>query len=117
MQQIIEFLDYKMKTPIAYESFSESWFHYLFLVLMFLMMFLGVKYARKTTTKELKKTLLLLGLLMIVLRYTNKLFLPLRKTTISGMRFPSNFVQPQCICLSFMVYPKTNDLKGTYCLF
>ena len=112
MQQILEFLDYKMKTPIAYESFSESWFHYLFLVLMFLMMFLGVKYARKTTTKELKKTLLLLGLLMIVLEIYKQIIFTYEANDYQWYAFPFQFCSTPMYLFVLYGLSKNERLEG-----
>lgn len=66
MNLIMDFFNKDMIQPEFYTTFDKSWFHYLFLILLFVGMFFSVKLMRKMSNKEIKKTLLIFSLILIV---------------------------------------------------
>lgn len=66
MNLIMDFFNKDMIQPEFYTTFEKSWFHYLFLILLFVGMFFSIKLMRKMSNKEIKKTLLIFSLILIV---------------------------------------------------
>ena len=67
MNLIMDFFNKDMIQPEFYTTFDKSWFHYLFLILLFVGMFFSVKLMRKMSNKEIKKTLLIFSLILIAI--------------------------------------------------
>lgn len=65
MQAIIDLLDTQMNKPIMYQAFSQSWFHYLSLVLFFFIMISLTKRYRDSSDRDVKKFLRLMALILI----------------------------------------------------
>jgi hypothetical protein len=64
---ILELLSLEMKEPLAFQSLSESWFHYLSLMLMVIMMIWSTRYLKNKSVKHVKKYLLIFAVILIVL--------------------------------------------------
>ncbi|QWB95219.1 YwaF family protein [Mycoplasmatota bacterium] len=66
INKILEFLNKQMTEPVAFSSFTESWFYYLSLLLVVLFtVFLASKF-RKLDKKGIKKIILFVGILLVV---------------------------------------------------
>jgi len=63
---ILDLLSLKMKEPIAFKSFSESWFHYLALIIVVFMVVWTVNYFKNSDTKRIKRYLLIFSVTLLV---------------------------------------------------
>lgn len=115
MQQFLEFLDMKMKTPIAYETFSSSWFHYLFLIIMFVLMYFGIKYARTHSIKDVKKALFVIGLFMIILEIYKQVIFTYEANSYQWYAFPFQFCSTP-MYLFILIGLTKNEKIETYLL-
>ena len=66
MENILEFLDSKMTKPLLYKSFSESWFHYLFLLILVIGFYFAVTKMKNLNRKSLNKVFLTYALVLWV---------------------------------------------------
>jgi hypothetical protein len=62
---ILELLSLKMKEPVAFKSLSESWFHYLALIMTILLIVWSIKYFKKSDTKKIKRYLLIFSIILL----------------------------------------------------
>lgn len=62
---ILELLNIEMNKPIAYESFGQSWFHYLSLLLTILLSLWSIKYLKHKSIKQVKAYMLVFSLILI----------------------------------------------------
>ncbi|MDY0210797.1 MAG: YwaF family protein [Acholeplasma sp.] len=91
METLLNFLNLKMKTPVAYTSFETSWFHYLSLLLMIIGILIFTKLFKRTSSTTLKQILLVVGLLMIVLEIYKQIIYTYEAKDYQWYAFPFQF--------------------------
>lgn len=91
MNVIWEILDLRMRQPIPYSSFSNSWFHYLSLILMVVSLIIFIKLFKNGSEKSIKKTLLITGILMIVLEIYKQVIFTYQANEYQWYAFPFQF--------------------------
>jgi hypothetical protein len=64
--KILDLLSLEMKEPVAFQSLQESWFHYLALLLVIIMIIWSVKYFKNNEEIGIKKYLFIFSIILIV---------------------------------------------------
>lgn len=91
MEFIWNLLDLRMNQPQPYSSFANSWFHYLSLLITFISFILFFKYFKKSETKNIKKVLLITGIVMIVLEIYKQVIFTYQANDYQWYAFPFQF--------------------------
>lgn len=65
MSQLLDFLNGQMNQPLMYDSFSESWFHYLSLILVIIGSVLAVTRMKGMNEKKLNLVLILFSVTLL----------------------------------------------------
>lgn len=64
--KLLDLLSSKMKEPVAFKSLAESWFHYLAILIVILMIIWSINYFKNTNHKGIKKYLLIFSIVLLV---------------------------------------------------
>jgi len=65
LETILEFLNHDMRTPVSYQSFSISWFHYLALTIAIICSVIAIKKLKNASDQEVKRFLLGFSILLL----------------------------------------------------
>jgi hypothetical protein len=92
MSQLLEFLNGQMNQPQMYGSFSESWFHYLSLLLVLLGSILAVTRMKGLNEKKLNHVLIIFSLILLTLEvYKQVIFTYQANGSYQWYAFPFQF--------------------------
>jgi len=91
MDFIIKLLDLRMQKPDFYSNFSNSWFHYLSLLLTFLSFIYLMILFRKSSTRKIKRTLLILGIVMLLFEVYKQFIFTYQAGSYQWYTFPFQF--------------------------
>jgi hypothetical protein len=91
MHLIFELLDSKMNRPESYGSLETSWFHYLSLILVFILTVQLTNKFKTSSDNQIKKILLITGLVMIVLEIYKQIIFTYQANAYQWYAFPFQF--------------------------
>jgi hypothetical protein len=66
IENILQWLSGTMSTPVPYQSFSQSWFHYLALITIVIFSFISFRYVKKGTSKHVQRYVLIIGIILLI---------------------------------------------------
>ncbi|AUD63136.1 hypothetical protein BK010_05870 [Tenericutes bacterium MO-XQ] len=90
--KLLELLSLKMKEPVAFKSISESWFHYLALLIVVFMIIWSVRYFKSKDQEGIKKYLLIFAIILIAFEvYKQVIFTYQNDWTYRWYAFPYQF--------------------------
>ncbi|MCF7930874.1 MAG: hypothetical protein K9L02_05150 [Acholeplasmataceae bacterium] len=100
INNLLQFLNSEMKQPIPYQSFSQSWFHYLSFAFMIILAIFLSRNLRHATDNKVRKYLLIFSIILLSFEVYKQIIFHIKVDgDINGMHFHSNFVPLLCILL------------------
>ena len=125
VEQILNFLNGEMNTPVPYQSFSSSWFHYIALVLVLIASILFATRMKKISDSKLRRFLLIFaGLLLLLELYKQLIFSYQSDWNYQWYAFPFQFCSTPMYVTLFAGLTKNKKIQqalinflGTYGLF
>lgn len=123
--KILDLLSLEMKEPVAFKSLQESWFHYLALLIVIVMIIWSVKYFKDKEAEGIKKYLFIFSIILIVFEiYKQIIFTYQNGWNYTWYAFPFQFCSiPMYVSLlaslthSQRVYKISLAFLATYGLF
>ncbi len=91
MRFILEILDSKMIRPEGYGSLEVSWFHYLSLLIVGILIIQCTISFKRHTDQKVKKTILITGIVMIVLEIYKQIIFTYQANAYQWYAFPFQF--------------------------
>jgi len=80
-----------MTKPVAYTSFETSWFHWLSLIILIATTVFLIKYFKKGTEKQIKKVILISGIIMVIFEIYKQIIFNYDGTGYEWYAFPFQF--------------------------
>lgn len=109
MNFILELLDSKMNRPESYGSLETSWFHYLSLILVLVLTVQLTHKFKTANDKEIKKFLLITGIVMIVLEIYKQIIFTYQASAYQWYAFPFQFCSTPMYL--FIIYGLNKNVK------
>jgi multisubunit Na+/H+ antiporter MnhC subunit len=115
---ILEFLNSEMNRPVAYQDLSQSWFHYLSLVLMAIGIVIAVTRIKKMDDQKLKKMLIIFSVVLLTLEvYKQVIFSYQANWSYQWYAFPFQFCSTPMYIALFAGLTKNKKIEEALIAF
>jgi hypothetical protein len=65
IENILQWLSGTMPTPVPYQSFEQSWFHYLACIIIIIFSYISFRYIKNGSPQRVKKYVLIIGIILL----------------------------------------------------
>jgi multisubunit Na+/H+ antiporter MnhC subunit len=115
---ILDFLNSDMNKPVAYQDLSQSWFHYLALVLMVIGIVIAVTRFKKLSDQKLKKVLIIFSVVLLTLEvYKQVIFSYQANWSYQWYAFPFQFCSTPMYIALFAGLTKNKKIEEALIAF
>lgn len=118
MQFIINLLNDQMKQPELYSSFKNSWFHYLFILLVVILTIIISKRMKNLSDQKLNKTLIVFSIILLLFEiYKQWIFTYQANALFQWYAFPFQFCSTPMYIALIAGLTKNKWLKDAFISF
>lgn len=118
MTKILDYLNKDMKKPQLYGSFMDSWFQYLFLIILVVMSVVSIKKMKGINDKKLNIILLGAGIILIVFEiYKQVIFSYQSNWDYMWYAFPFQFCSVAMYLAPFTAFIRNKKIKDSAITF
>jgi multisubunit Na+/H+ antiporter MnhC subunit len=115
---ILDFLNSDMNKPVAYQDLSQSWFHYLALILMVIGIVIAVTRFKKLSDQKLKKVLIIFSVVLLTLEvYKQVIFSYQANWSYQWYAFPFQFCSTPMYIALFAGLTKNKKIEEALIAF